>query len=134
MPAHLHLMAPPDPGTIIDDPANVDYDPAVVSRLLAQHAAEGDSVDAKPVSEQQREGIYWAVASQARRLGVELSAVFGSRRKSGVDDFGSTVPALLVYEEKGGKLLAVYPHRKDSGPVQTIVRFLRQSARSEDGG
>jgi hypothetical protein len=64
-------------------------------------------------------------------LGIELSAVFGSARKSGVDDFGTTVPALLVYEEKGGKLLAVYPHRKARGPVQTIVGFLRQSGRSD---
>lgn len=48
MPTHLHLIAPPDPGTVVNDPANSCYELTVVSRLLAQRAAEGDSVDASP--------------------------------------------------------------------------------------
>ena len=52
--------------------------------------------------------------------------MFGSRTNRGTEDFGITVPPLLAYDKPGGRLVEVYPHGKDRGPVQTIAGYLRQ--------
>jgi hypothetical protein len=50
-----------------------------------------------------------------------VSRVFGSGRQSGVDWFGKEVPALLVYESEGGKLVDIRPHSHKHDPVDVTI-------------
>jgi hypothetical protein len=129
MSARLQLLAPSDPALIMDIPANLGYEPSEIGRLLAERAARGDTVDTNPVSNADRESIYFAVATQAHLLGIKVSQVFGSRKHSGAEGFGTTVPALLVYEHGGGRLLGVFPHQTSPGVIHTIVQFLTTAER-----
>jgi hypothetical protein len=115
------LIAPPDEDEVIDIPANRGYDADLVRGHLARLAADGHTVVDEPLSEEQRRNAYFDASNQARLLHVEVSRVFGSRRRSGVDWFGKVVPALLVYESEGGKIVGIYPHSHKHDPVDTTI-------------
>lgn len=59
-----------------------------------------------------------------------MSRVFGSRQRSGVDWFGKQVPALLVYESEGGRLVGIYPYSHKHDPVDTTIMNYLASASS----
>jgi hypothetical protein len=119
------LIAPSDDYGVLDIPANRGYNPEVVRTHLEQLAAEGHMVTSEPVADNERKNAYFAAASQAGRLGIQVSRVFGTRRHSGVDCFGKEVPALLVYDYEGGKLVDIYPHsHKHDSVAETIVGYL----------
>lgn len=115
------LIAPPDGQEVIDIPANRGYEPEVVRGRLAQLVAAGHVVVDEPLSEQDRQNAYFRAAGAAHVLRVEMSRVFGSRRRSGADAFGKEIPALLVYASPGGKLIGIYPHSHKHDPVETTI-------------
>lgn len=127
---HLRLVAPADVAKILLDPANKGYEPGVVRGLLEQSADRGHTheiIDSDTLPTDQLHQLYDGVSALAMRLHVRVSPVFGSARKSGQADFGTKIPALLLYDEKGGKLIGVSPHQTKGGPLETIVGFLQSS-------
>ena len=80
------------------------------------------------ISDEQREDTYYDASVQASRLGIQISRVFGSQQQSGVHGFGTRVPALLVHDSEGGKLVDVYPHSHKHDPVDTTILDYLESA------
>lgn len=123
------FVAPANADEVLGIPANEGYDALVVVGHLQRLASSGHTFAAEPVSEQQRQQLYFESASQASRLRIQVSRVFGSQRQSGVAWFGTKVPALLVYEAPRRKLVGIYPHSRKGDPIDTtILSYLMAAA------
>ncbi len=99
-----------------------------VMKLLDHLKAKGvacdlrdtDKMSEQEISEKYIESIIPSVLKKYR-----IRQVFGSRRHSGWL-FGRQVPALVVYDEKTGYPIDVYPHEQGTSRVQieTFLEFL----------
>lgn len=130
--SHLVLIAPSHRAEVlVDDRANAGYDDAAIRVLLERAAGQGDSfevVDADGLSEADREKRYFEAGVRAAALRIRLSDHFGEHGERGRSGFGREVPALLVYDRRGGTLVDVYPHSRAGGLLYTIADFLRGEA------
>ena len=129
--SHLVLIAPSGTTKILEGPENGGYEDGAVRALLARVEAHGDSyeiVDSDRLSEEDRERRYFEAGVRAAALRIRLTRHFGSRSESGASGFGREVPALLVYDERGGTVVDVYPHSRAGGPLETIADFLARRA------
>ena len=133
---YLLLVAPAQHEKILDVPQNHGYEQGHVLEVLGLLAGRGilcEWLDSTGLSRDQLDALYWETAALATRSHVQVSRVFGSRRKSGVCGFGTSVPALLVYDSKGGVLQTVFPHASKRGPLVTIAGFLARAAGESPG-
>ena len=98
---------------ILVGPANDGYEPDKVRRRLEELEDRGHAyeiLDSDALSTEARLRFYDDASAVAVRWHVRISSVFGSARKSGHSGFGTSGPALLVYDETGETLNEVYPH------------------------
>src|SRR4051812_30682373 len=102
---HLSLICRPN-AEPYGTPENAGYDYQRVVDALERRLAGGDSyevTDTSGWSDDERDRLYIdgavaAVAAAGNRYRV--GRVFGSNRHPG-DDFGASVPALLIYADRG---------------------------------
>ena len=118
---HYVFVSSSEPDNVLDMPANAGYNAAKVLACLQELADAGHTFSALSPPEDERETLYFAAASQAARLRIQVSRVFGSRRLSGAGGFGREVPALLVYESEHGTLLDIYRQTHKHDPVDTTI-------------
>ena len=116
----------PNTSEVWDTPANAGFDrSAIVARLDALRAGGHDYelIDGDALSDQERSGLYEQTFSALARTGnrYRIRQVFGSRRHGGGDHLGSSVPALLVFND--GEPVGVYPHQVGDS-YETIRAYL----------
>jgi hypothetical protein len=124
---HVILVAPSQPGTVLDIPANRGFELRGLIDLLdalADHGLCCEWIDSSALSEERISTLYWQAAGLAVGSHIRASRVFGSRRTSGLSGFGKEVPALLVYDSNEGPLIGIFPHASKFGPLVTIAGFL----------
>jgi hypothetical protein len=97
------------------NPQNEGSDHEHILRRLNDLKADGHTyevLDGDALSGEERGSIYISEACTAvARAGnrYRIRQVFGSRKHIGSDDFGTSVPALIV--SKNGEPVDVYPHQ-----------------------
>ena len=102
------FFVPAESAGIVTTPQNVGFDPEhVLSRLRSAAPHTFEALDAEALAPEERSSLYGdAVIAAGNRYAIRQ--VFGSRKNSGMHDFGTDIPALLVYDD--GRPVEVFPH------------------------
>jgi hypothetical protein len=123
---HFKLICPSET-QVWDQPENEGFEREKVLRSLDAQRACGDDyevIDGDAIGDEQRSEFYGqafvALAHGGNRY--KIRQVFGSRRHGGGDFLGTSVPALLVFDD--GDPVDVYPRRVGDG-YETIRGYLR---------
>lgn len=112
---------------LLTNPQNEGFERGAILTRLSELSARGHTfevVDSEKLTPEERAGLYTnegyaAVARAGNRY--RIRQVFGSRRNSGAERFGTDVPALVTFE--GGQAVAVHPHQAADSYV-TIRAYL----------
>ena len=104
---------------------NARYDRERIIAWLAEYEYEYEEINGSRLTGEARKPLIKDARSFSMSKHVIVGTVFGSNEHPWTG-FGTTVPALLVYDQVEGQpsCIGLYPHQTRDGHVHTIMEYV----------